>query len=173
MASRALARWLLILALAAAGALPATEAVPQAAEASQAASKAADVFLGQGPLGAIIVAEALVIIVLALVIRYLYKRIENISERALVALAEASASDERVGELLQGLKQTLDSRAHALGELSNLVALNGTEIRHGFANTSQALEGILQMLRDPRQLALNIAQAMREYLGLRRSGGEP
>ena len=173
MASRAFARWLLILALAAAGAAFANEAWSQAAEATQAAAKAGDIFLGQGPLGAIIVVLALVIVVLSLVIRYLYKRIENISERALVALAEAAAGDERVSELLQGLKQTLDSRAHTLGELSNLVALNGTEIRHGFANTSQALEGILQMLRDPRQLALNIAQAMREYLGLRRSGGEP
>ena len=136
------------------------------------AQKAADSFLGQGPLGAIIVVEALVIIVLALVIRYLYKRIEVISERALTALAEASAGDERVRELLAGLKQTLESRTQTLGELSNLVALSGTEIRHGFANTSQALEGILTMLRAPQQLALNIAQAMREYLGLRRPGGD-
>lgn len=172
MPSRALARGLLVVALAAVGCLLAFEAWAQAAEASQAASKAADVFLGQGPLGAIIVAEGLVIIVLALVIRYLYKRIENISERALVALAEASAGDERVRELLAGLKQTLESRTQTLGELSNLVALSGTEMRHGFANTSQALEGILAMLRDPRQLALNIAQAMREYLGLRKPGGE-
>ncbi|MET3481510.1 hypothetical protein [Methylobacterium sp. 1973] len=112
------------------------------------------------------------IIVLALVIRYLYKRIENISERALVALAEASAGDERVRELLQGLKQTLESRTQTLGELSNLVALNGTEIRHGFANTSQALEGILQMLRDPRQLAFNIAEAIRGYLRRGRAGSD-
>ncbi len=165
MASRALARWLLILSLAAVGCAVTTGGDAQVSEAVTAAvtaGKAADTFLSRGEYGAIVVVLALVIVIGAgiagAVIKFLYNenkalsaRLEEITERAVTALGSVASANDRDREVLQGLRTSLDTRAQALGDLSNLVSVNGTKLEHGLAGISQVMGTLVERFRELRE----------------------
>lgn len=164
MPSRALARWLLVAVLVAAGCLAASGAwaqVREAIDAAATAGKAADTFLSRGEYGAIVVVLALVIVVGAgiagAVIKFLYNenkalgaRLEEITERAVTALGSVSSANDRDRELLQGMRSSLDTRAQALGDLSNLVGLNGTKVEHGLSQVSQLMLTLAERFKELR-----------------------
>ncbi|WP_342106258.1 hypothetical protein [Methylobacterium sp. SI9] len=136
--------------------------VSEAITTAVTAGKAADTFLSRGEYGAIVVVLAVVIVVGAsiagAVIKFLYNenkalgaRLEEIAERAVTGLNTVASANDRDREVLQGLRASLDTRAQALGELSNLVSVNGTKLEHGLAGVSQVMGSLVERFRELRE----------------------
>ncbi|KQP52990.1 hypothetical protein ASF34_01045 [Methylobacterium sp. Leaf106] len=123
------------------------------------AEKTADFYLSQGTLGATCVALALFIVVLLAVIRHLYKDIQKLhaerlaEQRAMITVIEgARDAHGDLKEALRGVEATLGARAQALSDLSHQVERTAQDARHGFANTSQMATGLVEMVRDLRDM---------------------
>lgn len=132
------------------------------------AEKTADFYLTQGTLGASCVALAMFIILLLFVIRHLYNDIQKLNatilaaQRDMITVIEgARDAHGDLKEALRGVEATLGARAQALSDLSHQVERTAQDARHGFANTSQMATGLVEMVRDLRDMLRN------------RSGGAP
>ena len=120
MPSRATARWLLVLILVATGCGLASGALGQAAEATQAASKAADFYLTQGVLGTTVV-------VLLLAVGFLFWKLDRLSTsimREVIAALQANTAATAAGTLtISALKTTLDATDDGVEKLSHQTSL--------------------------------------------------
>lgn len=158
MPSRALARGLLVAALAAAGCLVAFCAWAQAAEATQAAAKAGDWYLTQGVLGTTCV-------VLLLAVGFLFWKLDRLSTsimREVITALQANTAATAAGTVtISALKTTLDATDDGVEKLSHQTSLSaqaaasrGEEIlgnqRNVLARTeaTQAALGKLDAIKD-------------------------
>lgn len=134
-----------------------TEAHAQAAEATQAASKAAEVYLNQGVLGATCVFLIVLLLGACLVIRRLYNDgVEsNAREREIIGkliTAVESARDESAAakEAMRGVREILETRAQAIGDLSHQIDRTATETRHTLGNIASILDAVSRWLHQGR-----------------------
>ena len=118
--SRASARWVLILALVAIGCCLASGVRSQAAEATQAAAKAADYYLTQGVLGTTVV-------VLLLAVGFLFWKLDRLSTsimREVIAALQSNTAATAAGTLtISALKTTLDATDDGVEKLSHQTSL--------------------------------------------------
>jgi len=145
MPSRALARWLLVLALAGAGCLAALGAWAQAAEASQAAVKAGDWYLTQGVLG-------VTCLVLLLTVGFLFWKLDRLSTsimREVITALQANTAATAAGNVtITALKTTLEATDDGVEKLSHQTELaaqaaasRGVEILENQKEIKRRLEG--------------------------------
>ena len=120
MPSRASARWLLVFALVAIECGLVSGAWSQAAEATQAATKAADYYLTQGVLGTTVV-------VLLLAVGFLFWKLDRLSTsimREVIAALQANTAATAAGTLtISALKTTLDATDDGVEKLSHQTSL--------------------------------------------------
>ncbi|MCJ2098923.1 hypothetical protein [Methylobacterium sp. E-046] len=120
MPSRALSRWLLILALAVIACVLAGGAWAQATEAAQAAAKAGDWYLTQGVLGTTCV-------VLLLTVGFLFWKLDRLSTsimREVITALQANTAATAAGTVtISALKTTLDATDDGVEKLSHQTSL--------------------------------------------------
>ncbi|KTS09756.1 hypothetical protein SB2_11935 [Methylobacterium radiotolerans] len=130
--------------------------MPAPAEAISTAQKTADVFLAQGPMGAVVVAESLLLIVAGFAIWKLYSDKEGLISKLLQVASAMEASKnatERFEDALQALRATLETRGQTVADLSQRVELMDRDLKHGLGNLSAALNGIANFLQRGRRSA--------------------
>lgn len=149
------------------------EAHAQAAEAISAGSKAADVFLDRGVLGAVCVFLILLLAVAGLVIRHLYNDLKTNNGQIVSYLAESIKASqgtlhtlERVEDILKELKATLDTRGAAIDGLSRQFEVIASDLRHGLGNLSSGVEGLARWAREVDRVLPNL-------MPRRERGGDP
>ncbi len=133
------------------------EAQAQSAEATKAASEAADILLQYKVLGAFCIFLILMLLAAGFVIRHLYADVKAQNavtvadrERLIVALEGTKDILEGVERALNGVKGTLDTRAQTLTELSHQFEIIAKDLRHGLNNLSQSVDGIFKWVREGR-----------------------
>lgn len=125
--------------------------------AEKAATGAADAYLNQGVLGATCIIFILLFLGACWVARGLYNDLKACNAAAIAegkasvkALEAATGAADRQEAAMQGLRATLETRGHAIEELSHQIEKTGQDARHGFANLSQALEAIVRFFVSDR-----------------------
>lgn len=122
MPSRATTRWLLAGACLAIGCAWAVRAWAQASEAAAAGSKAADVFLGQGPMGAFVV-------ILLIAVGFLFWKLDRLSTTIMregITSQQSNTAATTAGNVtLAALDRTLQGMDDGVEKLSQQTALTG------------------------------------------------
>lgn len=126
MPSRVTARWLFLAALVAVGCGLAGAAWAQAAEATQAVSKAADALLGQGPAGAVIV-------ILLAAVGFLFWKLDRLStsimREAMTAFQANTAATAAGTVTIAALDRTLQATDDGVEKLSRQTELAAQEAK--------------------------------------------
>ena len=131
--------------------------VSDVAQGAVTAGKTADYFLTQGPLGAIIVAEALVICSLAGVIAYLFKKLDGQSTASVamvrevtMALQANTAATSAGNVAIAALDRTLQATDDGVEKVSHQAALAAQAAQSRGEEILKGQEVILRRLEDRR-----------------------
>jgi len=134
-----------------------TDAHAQTAEATQAAAKAAEVYLNQGVLGATCVFLIVLLVAALFVIRSLYNeglassaRERGIIEKLITAVEGARDESAAVREAMRGIREILETRGQAIGDLSHQIDRTTTETRHTLGNMASILDSVSRWLHQGR-----------------------
>lgn len=107
-------------------------------------------------MGAVVVAESLLLIVAGFAIWKLYSDKEGLISKLLQVASAMEASKnatERFEDALQALRATLETRGQTVADLSQRVELMDRDLKHGLGNLSAALNGIANFLQRGRRSA--------------------
>lgn len=123
----------------------------------QTAGKAFDSLFDRGVLGTVCVLLILLVVVLGLVIRALYRDLRvcndrSLQDRARLVEAVEAAKDgaERSESAFRSLQALMETRGQALGDLSYQVGIVAEKVQHGFGNVAQSLESFVRLIERDR-----------------------
>ncbi|MCX4195976.1 hypothetical protein OMR07_10565 [Methylobacterium organophilum] len=119
--------------------------------AQQTIDSTASFYLNQGVLGATIILLLILLCVLCLVIRYLYKSQETKTERIIVAMEAANDAAEASKKSQDELKGLFETIVKTVGEQGHQNQILAEKVQHGFGNTAASLQAVaneLDRIRD-------------------------